>query len=68
MNQSERLPFFWRENIPMTAAEIADLVDSHRSTVYRKLAGLKPARINPRRWFPRDVERIIFHGEEVANG
>lgn len=64
----ERESFLWKENLPMTAAEIAAVTGIHRTTVYRSLAAVEPARENPRRWFPRDAERVIFHGEEVTRG
>ena len=65
MNDLERLKFLWQAGLPLTATEIAIVTGLHRSSVYRQLAPLTPARVNPKRWLPRDAERIIFHGEEA---
>ena len=55
-----RLQFLWILNIPMTATELSLVKNSHRSHIYRLLAGIRPATEGPRRWRPRDVECVLL--------
>ena len=60
-------PGRWAEAIPMTTAEISELLGVDRSTVLRRLSDTEPVvqLKRMRRYRPRDVARAFF-GEDYA--